>query len=96
MNATVNRVIYALLPIVMAGADAMYQAVQAQQAGGKPIDWQQVGFVTAMAALGALVAANRPRVGSEELAAQVNDLKSQGVRKRDMAVVKKTTEANQV
>ncbi len=89
MSTTVNRLIYALLPIVMAAADAMYQAIQSQQAGGKPIDWQQVGFVTAMAALGALVAANRPRVGSEPLAAQVDDLKKAGVRKRDMAVIPK-------
>lgn len=73
-----------LLPPV---ADAVWQAVQAQTVGGKPIDWGQIGIVALVALLGAFVAASRPRVGATGIASQVDALKESGVQRRDMVVI---------
>lgn len=86
--ATVKNVVtYLMVFIIPPVADAVYQTIQAQYVAGKAIDWQNVGVVALMALLAAIVAANRPRVGAEHLAAQVDNLKDRGVRRRDMVVL---------
>jgi hypothetical protein len=80
-----NALTYVAVSILPPVADGVYQYLQVHS--GEAINWQQVGLVALMAAMGAIVAANRPRVGHEEIAAQVDTLKRRGVKKRGMTVL---------
>lgn len=82
-----NALVYIGVAIVPPVADAVYQALASQMAGGKPIDWGQLGLVTLLALLGAAVASQRPQVGHEAIAAQTNYLQAQGMPKREMVVL---------
>lgn len=83
-----NALVYLGVAIVPPIADAVYQALAAQMAGGKPIDWGQLGLVALMALLMAVVTANRAKIGHEQIDAQADYLKaSAGIPKSEMVVL---------
>lgn len=82
-----NVLAYLSVFILPPVADAVYQYLQAQMAAGKPIDWGQVDLIALMALLAAVVAATRPRVGHEAIAAQVDYLQAGGMPKSEMTVL---------
>lgn len=61
-----------------------------QLAGDDPIMWRAIAAAFASSFFGALstayISATRPRIGSEDLARQVNELRAMDVSRKDMIV----------
>lgn len=80
--------------LLAAGAAALLAGggvLVTQLAGTDPINWRPI-LAAALGAILPLIAATQiPRVGSTQIAAQVDHLKAQGVHKRDMVVVPAAT-----
>lgn len=84
-----TRLTYLTIAILPPLVDALYQYAQARLLDGNPVDWDQVAVVAILATLGAIKAALTPRVGAEHIAEEVDALKSAGVPRREMTVVRK-------
>lgn len=86
-SAEWHNLIWRIASVVAGSLAAGLLVVSVQLSGDDPINWRPVIVACIGPIVTGLTVLSVPRIGSASIAAQVDELRSNGIQRRDMAVM---------